>query len=400
MKRRAYLGLLGAGVLAGCSGGESDDEAGDNTTDNSGGSTDTPAGTDTPGDGETDSKSEEDSPADPSAVAFSRLWEEEFGSGGTIRGRNFAADATSAGVFAGADWGFVALGLDDGSRMWETDEWDGFFDIHADSDGVVAYTRSFEVVSFDPSDGTEQWRVSTTESESPALNTALTPSYFVAEDGDGITVYDRSSGDSVVEIDEPLQDVVATDDVLVGLKAAEVAAYDITSGSERWRDRTILSPGAVIVDGRLIGQTVGFGPNATSSLKAIDLDSGDEVWSEEVSDLPIGGSPLAVENGVAVFLAGSTMEERTVYAHDIENGTELWSQNVGQLTDSFSPATDSGVVIAPAVTENRRSQVRAYNVQNGDELDATSGGLSVNEALAVDRVFLEIGLSSVTAIEF
>jgi hypothetical protein len=415
MRRRAYLGLLGVGLLAGCLGGDSGDgDNGDDSTDGTGDDTDSAGddggtddggtddgGTDDDGtdDGGTDDGTEEDSPADPSSVQFQLHWRESFDYQGTISGENYGADATADGVFLGGEWGFAALNLDDGSRMWEIDEFDGFVDIHADSDGVVAYTQSFDVVSFAPSDGTEQWRASTTGAENAFFNTALTPSYFIAESADRTVVFDRSSGDVATEIDASPS--VATDDILVSITFQEMVAYDIASGSERWRTDSGLSRGPVVNDGRLVGIEVTPGPQSGGSLMALDLDSGDEVWAEEIADLKTPVSSVAVTDGVATFMSRPSTDPGTLYAHDFADGTQLWSQGVGNVPiASFSLATDSGIVIAPGVTDDNRVQVRAYDAQNGEQLDATSGGLGITEAVAVDRVLLEIDLADVTATTF
>jgi outer membrane protein assembly factor BamB len=392
MDRRAYLSLVGAGVIAGCSGDDSDDGTADGS-DGGDGSDGSDGG---------DGEDGEDTNADPSTVSFDILWDQFFDSEGVISGQNFGADATPDGVFIGAEWGFAALGLDDGSRMWEKDEWEGFIDIHADSDGVIAYTNSFEIVSLNPSDGTEQWRRSVSEAQKTFLSSALTDSYVFAQTANGLGVYDRASGDVVTEFDQSPQSLVVSDDVAIFLQSAGMTAYDVSNGSERWQKQVILGRGAVIDDGRLIGLKSEIGPDAGGSLKAYDLESGEESYSVAVDNVSFGLSALAVENDVAVWLSGSMGEDSTLSAHNVSDGSQRWTKNLGQVpSSSFSPpATDSGVVIAPALTEDNRSKVRAFEAKSGDRLSETDGGIGITRAEAIDRVFLEIGLNEVTAKEF
>jgi outer membrane protein assembly factor BamB len=392
MDRRAYLSLVGAGVIAGCSGDDSDDGTADGS-DGGDGSDGSDGG---------DGEDGEDTNADPSTVSFDILWDQFFDSEGVISGQNFGADATPDGVFIGAEWGFAALGLDDGSRMWEKDEWEGFIDIHADSDGVIAYTNSFEIVSLNPSDGTEQWRRSVSEAQNTFLSSALTDSYVFAQTANGLGVYDRASGDVVTEFDQSPQSLVVSDDVAIFLQSAGMTAYDVSNGSERWQKQVILGRGAVIDDGRLIGLKSEIGPDAGGSLKAYDLESGEESYSVAVDNVSFGLSALAVENDVAVWLSGSMGEDSTLSAHNVSDGSQRWTKNLGQVpSSSFSPpATDSGVVIAPALTEDNRSKVRAFEAKSGDRLSETDGGIGITRAEAIDRVFLEIGLNEVTAKEF
>lgn len=406
MDRRAYLSLIGAGVIAGCSGGDSDDGGTDDTNGGNDGGDDGTDGTDgtngsTDGTDGSDGDDGEDTNADPSTVSFEFLWDQDFDTEGVISGENFGADATPDGVFIGAEWGFAALSLADGSRMWEKDEWEGFIDIHADSNGVIAYTNAFEIVSLDPSDGTERWRMSVTDAQNSFLSSALTPSYFFAQHGDGLGVYDRESGDVVTEFSQSPQSLVASDDSAIFLQSAGMTAYDVSNGSERWQKQVILGRGAVIHDGRLIGLKSEIGRDAGGSLKAFDLQSGEETYSVTVDEVSFGRSAIAIENDVAVWLTGSIGEESTLYAHNVTDGSQRWTNSLGRVSSSFAPpATDSGVIVAPAVTEDNRSQIQAFEATSGDKLAATSGGISVTEGVAMDRVFLEIGLNEVAAKEF
>lgn len=386
MKRRGYLGLLGAGVLAGCSGDGLD---GKDSTDSAG------ASTERPGDGSDTA----DSVADPSTVAFSERWQEQFGSDETAGRQDFRADADGDAVFVGAESGFVALDLADGSRMWEKDEWGGFVDVHADSDGVIAYTQSFDIVSFEPSDGTEQWRGSTAGGEPYQLGTELTPSYFVAESEDGITVYERGSGAIVLDLDLITQGFLATDGSLVLLQSTEIVTFDMPSGSERWRDETPLFAGPVIDDGRIIGVSGGLGSGTDSYLQAVDLDSGTRRWSEKLGDVSVNFADISAEDGVATFISDPRDQANTLYGHDLDDGSQLWTQNVGRIANPIPQVTANGVVVAH-VAEDEDFQMRGYNVQNGERLDATDTGFGVTELLTADRVFVELELQSATAYEF
>ncbi len=417
MKRRAYLGLIGAGVLAGCSGDGSGD-GGDGGTDEADGTGATTGGAATtePTDATTDGADTTEptdattdgsttTTANQSSVSFDDRWNvdlrREFDFDEQISGANFGADATPDGVFVGADWGFAALGLDEGELTWSKEEWDGFVDVHADADGVVAYTNSFEVAAFDPASGTERWRTAASEPENAIPHSALTPSYFVARTADGIVVHDRAAGETVTTIDASAQWLVASDEVVVTLNGQETVAYDAESGSERWRTGTFLVPGAVLHQDRVVGLDPG-GPDEEGALLALDAASGDRVWSESAGDVSIGGAGIAVEGDVAAFLSGGIGEESTLFAHGLSDGSQLWTENLGNVgTSGFSPpATDSGVVIAPALSDDNRSLTRAYGARSGEQLDETGGGLGIAEGLAVERVFLEIGLSDVAAIGF
>lgn len=418
-RRRVLLssmGVLATAAVAGCmgDGGDSGQEE-TGTTAGEGGNTDTPGTTDetaaatteTDGDGGDDAGGEETADgsddgggtADPSSVAFDRSWQERIDFQERISGRNFGAAVTSDGLFFGAEWGFAALGLDDGDRVWETSAWDGLVDVHADSDAVVAYTKSFDIVSLDPADGSEQWRTSTAGSENPNFETALTSSYFVAESADGIGVHERGSGETVTQIGGAPRGIVASDDTLVAPGSGQTVVYDLPSGNERWREDLILGSGSVLDDGRLVGIEVGVGPDATDRLTAVDLASGDQVWNTELGTGSLTRANIATENRVAAFISGGIGEESTVYAHDLDDGSQLWTKDVGRVSRPFA-VIDSGVVVAPLRTENGRAKIRAFGARSGDQLAETDGGLGVTKASAIDRTFLEIELNEVTAFEF
>lgn|GEM_PF-2474959 len=386
MKRRAYLGLLGAGALAGCSGGD-DGSAGTDSTDTTETST------------ESRGNDGGDAVADPSSVAFSQRWVEDFDFEDSVTSQNFAADGSADTLVMGAEWGLAALDMADSSRTWEKDEWDDFIDIQVDSEGVMVYTETPEIVSFDPSDGSERWRTSTTNEDNVVFNTELTASYFVAESADGIAVYERGSGDVALELDESAEEILATDEVLVVMDYTETTAFDIPSGNERWTTESFISLGATIDDGRLIEHKLGAGSDEDSSLTAIDLSSGAERWSENLGSVRFNQASITTEDGVATFLSQPLEGAQTLHGHDLADGSQLWTRDAGDLFAPFEPVTANGVIIAPSKTDGQ-SQIQARNVQTGELLDSIENEVAINMGVAVDRTFVAVETTSAAAYDF
>ena len=113
----------------------------------------------------------------------------------------------------------------------------------------------------------------------------------------------------------------------------------------------------IIADGKMYIQDL------NSNIAALDLETGQELWTIDYDEAVIGPNGLNLQDGV---LYGVT--RTTVFALDAADGSELWREDV--LTDSrhfsIAPAVHDGRVYAGSITRANGGIIFA--------LDAASGG--------------------------
>ncbi len=214
-------------------------------------------------------------------------------------------------VYTGTQRRFVALALDTGAELWRVDPfpdgmWLGSFSAPAVTDDLVVATfnRTSGLVAFDRETGAEVWRVATAATR--AVNTAP---------------------------------VVIGDRVVVGNVSGEVVALDLASGDEVWRTRVVdgghdwayAIAGSMAFAGGLI-----VVPTQWGALVALDADSGEVLWTHAARDGVIRAAHYrGVQPGfqASPLIAGDVVWAADTSGHldalDLSTGEVVWSTELG-----------------------------------------------------------------------
>jgi outer membrane protein assembly factor BamB len=366
MKRRTYFTVLSSAVvLSGCLGdGETDQTEGNGTPVPD--PTATPRATDAD-DGET-GESGETTP-DRSAGNESQSGSADGGTDDdTSQGRrldrrwtwdidaqrvnnaNYDAAVGPDRIFVGSEAGLSALGVSDGRELWSSAEWTDFTAVHADTNGVVAYTRDGSFGAFDPSSGDLLWEDTTDEPtmQTPQLLSGVSSDVLTVPEPSGpIRTYDRASGERLQEFSADFVHYATTDGLLVLSKTGELTGFDPRTGDRLWstpQDRTAAARPTVIsavTDNTLFGTD----PESSTSefVTAIDTETGERQWTR--TDLT-ANHPCAAADDVLVFLAGQRGEEKTLYGVDTATGETNWTTTVTEPFVSMAPVANESVVVA------------------------------------------------------
>jgi outer membrane protein assembly factor BamB len=189
----------------------------------------------------------------------------------------------------------------------------------------------------------------------------------------------------------------------VGTWGKQFYAIDAETGTEEWsRDigHRFGSSSPVVTDGTIFVGTNGDGPLLVSgpedeekfeaaAFLALDADTGDVQWQyREFGERENIDSSPAVAGG-RVYFCG----ENAVYALDTDSGDEVWTRDISTHPDS-SPAVVDGVVYYGAPIDvfwKSPAQVWALDASNGDTL-WTAGiddvSLRTSPAVAEETVYV------------
>ncbi len=282
------------------------------------------------------------------------------------------------------------------ARQWrkQTDDAGrGRFEPYVDADQVVVATRDGEISSFDPANGSRQWRVDLDSNLSSGVGGDAARLYVSTNNG-AIIALDASNGEELWQASsssEVLVPVVSAFNTAVVRSAdGRVLALDPETGQERWSvsntppaltlngySQPLLLDGGVLVgldDGRIL---------------ALNINTGREIW-ESVLSIPRGRSEVerlvdidadVLVDGAGIYVAnfqgklarlepgrgqiqwsvpmsttaGFTLHDNTlvvvtdnnlIQAFDKEAGQELWSTDVFEGRTLGTPAvTDSGDIV-------------------------------------------------------
>ncbi|MEM6692131.1 MAG: PQQ-binding-like beta-propeller repeat protein [Planctomycetota bacterium] len=153
-----------------------------------------------------------------------------------------------------------------------------------------------------------------------------------------------------------------------------VAAYDASSGQERWVRR----------DGVRFTESIsGVGPRATptfadgqlytlgamGSLQCLQADTGEVIWQRKLVDdtgasVPMWGfssSPLVVDERVIVFAGGGS--GKSIVAYDARNGEPVWQAGNGML--SYSSPQLEQLFDVPQVLMMTEDGLTSYDPSSG-----------------------------------
>lgn len=302
--RRRVLGLLAAGVLAGCSGSTPDPSTDDAPTDRettSGGATDDPS---TP-------TATETTVADPPP---------EPGSGGSWMLPGYDLGHTGYNPDASGPGG-------EPKQVWQSDV-EGVYTMAqvALRDGTVFAASGKRAYAIDAASGDRLWNQKLAH---------LGHHYPVAVSESTVFVSARTLNGATT-----------------GGGSGTLHALEADSGAERWREDAPVTTAPVPAD-----ETVYYGRSAgeTAAVVARDAESGAERWREPLSPtegyVAVFGEPSVV--GDVVYATGTvnggaeTEADGLVFALDRASGERLWERSLGAATLA-APVVHDGTVYAVA----------------------------------------------------
>ena len=137
-------------------------------------------------------------------------------------------------------------------------------------------------------------------------------------------------------------DIVATRNVM----GSNISAETVTTMGDAWKYKLEISaPFGALVSPPAIVDGVVYQQDAMSNVYAMDLESGEILWTiEHNEDVPSGGpNGVAVAYGNVYYTVGGPAD---VIAVKAEDGSEIWRNNVQGIKSE-------GITIAPSVYDNR-----------------------------------------------
>ncbi len=343
MRRRTYVGAIGALVLAGCSGDGDDgssEEAADGTTPTGEGAAATTDAAPTTG----ATADDEADDGDATATATAESTDSPGETAPVVEAWTAEGAATHLAV---ADGTVIAAredtlyGLGDGTTVWETSLPATVSSLVATGDTAVATLEGGGTAAYDASDGTELWSRTLFERDRVLGDVATASDHVVRIAGwleeTNYAVFDLRDGEAVVDgsVDARGRTVAGTDGGLAYVSAADgTRAFDAETGQRRWETDVAAATGRGLAaaDGRVVAvRTTG-----AVSLAAAD---GSERWTYEA---PTGDEPRVVALG-----AGSAFVGRgrgTVAALD-DAGERRWAYDITGR-ETVRPTTVGGAVVA------------------------------------------------------
>jgi outer membrane protein assembly factor BamB len=233
-------------------------------------------------------------------VKVSKLWAESVGDGDEQYRLDLEPFISGPSVFTVDVNGEVSsLDVSDGDEQWVV-ELDTKISAGISGDSRRVYLLSFqgELIALDRTNGAELWRV---KLGSEALSAAESDGFTVvvhASDGrvyafnafNGLQLWRYDSATPVLSLRGTAQPVIIGDRVIVSFANGEVVALSLQDGLKAWEVSLAQPSGRTELE-RLIDAdgNLGFDSNRLyavayqGDLKAIDLVTGSEVWSQPLS---------------------------------------------------------------------------------------------------------------------
>ena len=225
-----------------------------------------------------------------------------------------SSPSVSGGVayWGSGDGGVRAIDVATGRLIWHFDTGARVRSTPALSDGllVVGSSDGF-VYALDAATGTERWRFET----------------------DGVTLVSAEYGFDRVQVSASA--TISGDEIFIGGRDATLYALNASDGSVRWR---FDESSSWVISTTAVDDTRVFSARSSSgNIRAIDRDSGDELWAYEAgafvySSGVLAGNVLYVGQGDGDFTA-----------LDADTGEELWSYDTGGAVYS-TPVVHDGRV--------------------------------------------------------
>jgi outer membrane protein assembly factor BamB len=177
-----------------------------------------------------------------------------------------------------------------------------------------------------------------------------------------------------------------------GAGASFVAAYNVASGTRRWRTAVPVDDYAQLTSPTIYGNTVYVSGGMT--IYALSASTGRVIWKSQVTTSSDGlvSGPVAV-SGYGEFVIAAGMDGR-VYALDARTGAVRWSVLAGGGIYHGGPAIYSGIVYVPegrSGNEGGGFDIWALQVSNGRVLWHEYAGDDVHVTPAAGAGLVVIG---------
>lgn len=330
------------------------------------------------------------------AVKFDRIWSHDVGEGGDDLARKLVPAVDDGHVFVADGEGRVsAFATDGGRRQWRTET-----GIRASAgpgvgEGIVVVGGlDGDVVALDAASGEELWRaqVSSEVLASPAVSGRR----VVVRSVDGrVFGFDRATGrrDWIYDHTVPLlslrgnsDPVIRAGQVIVGLDNGQVVALNADDGSVIWEQAVSVPEGRtelerlVDMDGHIsVVATEVYAAAYQGNLAALSLDSGQQIWSREVSSWQ-GVRARRTQ----LFL---TDADSNVWSFDRRNGSSLWKQDLLLNRNVSTPA----ILGEHVLVGDFEGYLHALDAENGNLLGRThvgDGPIDVAPNVVGDTVYV------------
>lgn len=286
-------------------------------------------------------------------VNVKRQWSTKVGAGAREYFKSLRPAASSSVVFAAGHEGkVVAIDIETGKRLWDTD-------LEAPLSGGVGYggglvmvgTIEAQVYALDASDGSLVWtaEVSSEVLSSPQSNgdmvavQTIDHKLFALDASSGEMIW-QHSGDSPILSVRGIGEAIVTDNMVIsGFDSGKLIAFNPENGSLIWEGRLALPKGRtelermVDIDGAplLVGDVI-YSVTFQGRLGALSRGTGRNLWFQDSSS---NNSP-AHSNG-QVFVSE---EEDRVRAFDAGSGQPVWSNDQLFLRRLTGPAKLAGTI--------------------------------------------------------
>jgi len=249
----------------------------------------------------------------------------------------------------------------------------GRFEPYVDADQVVVATRDGAVSSFNPTDGSRQWRVDVKSSLGSGVGGDASKVYVSTTNG-VIIALEADSGEELWRVNsssEVLVPVISNFNTVVVRSAdGRVLALEPDNGAERWSVSN--TPPALTLNGYSKPLVVDGGVLVAlddGRLLALSLDTGREIW-ESVISIPSGRSE--VERLVDID-ADLLVDNAGIYVANYQGRLARLEPGRGQIQWAVPMSTTAGFTLFQntlvVVTDN--NSIRAIDKENGQDLWST-----------------------------
>ncbi|MCO8243186.1 PQQ-binding-like beta-propeller repeat protein [Haladaptatus sp. AB643] len=313
-----------------------------------------------------------------------------------IRNSNLSPAVGEETVYSRTGWDVVAINDESGTERWRFEEEIELYLAPVSANGTVFVVGEGDntgedlLYALDEQAGTVQWRHSfdsrvhqITASEDGTVY-AYSDEQLFALDADTGKQEWVLTGDDCSPIHSPRTDFVVTDDDILYGAYSHLYAIDRTDGTIRWSVyHRLMYTGLAVEDGIAYVGVNGTSDDEPNNVLAFDVADGSELWSTQVTDMPIDG--IAVD-GDSLYATLGFGETPLLVQLSADDGTERWRFE--------GNAEGDGVVTAPVAVDdtvyfaaNRR--VYAFDSDgNRTERWETTGTIAESPVVADDAVYV------------
>jgi outer membrane protein assembly factor BamB len=273
--------------------------------------------------------------------AFREVWRAEQATSGPGHRYGLSAPVVAGNVLVSVGpRAVVGVSADDGSIAWTVERRFG-----PSVAPAVATAGSRTLILYTEGFGTGPPRTSPTPTASPSSAAGTeAPSFLVAIDA----ASQERVWDDPVRLDAVSRSGVTVegDTAFVSDRLGTIVAVDVATGDVRWTADAgghVLAPLAV-ADGTVVAVVEGD-RRTRARVAALDADSGDVSWRQEVSGAAVVGSGASIDDG-SVYVGFS---DQTVRSFALDDGAERWSTRLNGLAFVGIPViADDAIIVVDA----------------------------------------------------